>query len=414
MDSKPSSLEALRIDRSQAPQASKGGGGKWWIILLLLLLAGGGGWWWFTRGQGIKVKIATVQAQAGGSGSRGQTLLNASGYVTTRLEATVSSKITGKVTEILVEEGMKVDKDQVVARLDSSNAESGLRLAMAQLEASKRALSETEPMAAYTEAELKRYSGIENSRVVSATERAKVTADARTQQARIERLRAEIIVAERQVDDWKQQVDDTIIRAPFAGVVTTKDSQPGEMISPMSAGGGFTRTGICTLVDMASLEIEVDVGESFINRVKANQPVEATLDAYQDWKIPAKVIAIIPTADRQKATVKVRVGFEKLDPRILPEMGVKVAFQSDEPAQPASAVPKIALTIPKEALQKDGDRDIAWVVADDKVERRAVQAGNASGGQITINAGLSKGDSVVLNPPSGLADGTKVTVENPR
>lgn len=414
MDPKPASLDSLRIDRSQAP-LKQGGSGKGWIIILLLLLAAGGGWWWFGRAKGLVVKTAMVEVQkSGGGGSRAQTLLNASGYVTSRLEATVSSKITGKVMEILVEEGMKVEKDQIVARLDSSNAEVGLKLAQAQLEAAKHSLTETEPMAAYAEAELKRYSGIGNSRAVSATELAKVSADARTQQARLERLRAEIIVAERQVDDWKQQVDDTIIRAPFAGVVTTKDSQPGEMISPMSAGGGFTRTGICTLVNMASLEIEVDVGESFINRVKAGQPVEATLDAYQDWKIPAKVIAIIPTADRQKATVKVRIGFEKLDPRILPQMGVKVAFQSEDAVQDTPATTGPALGVPKEALQKDGDRDIAWVVNDDKVERRAVRAGGTGGGLVTISAGLSQGEIVVLNPPSGLADGAKVTVENPR
>ena len=134
---------------------------------------------------------------------------------------------------------------------------------------------------------------------------------------------------------WQQQMDDMIIRAPFDGVVTTKDAQPGEMISPVSAGGGFTRTGIGTIVDMNSLEIEIDVNESYINRVEPGQPVEATLDAYPDWKIPCKVIAIIPTADRQKSTVKVRVGFDKLDPRILPEMGVKVAFRRQRPAATA-------------------------------------------------------------------------------
>ena len=178
------------------------------------------------------------------------------------------------------------------------------------------------------------------------------------------------------------------------------------------SSGGFTRTGICTLVDMASLEIEVDVGESFINRVKAAQPVVATLDAYPEWKIPGKVIAIIPTADRQKATVKVRVGFEKLDPRILPQMGVKVAFQSEETDEPGVAT--TALLVPKGAIQKADGRDVAWVVQDGKVERRAVTVANSRGNETILTAGLAPGENVVLNPSAILTDGTAVTVENSR
>ena len=215
------------------------------------------------------------------------------------------------------------------------------------------------------------------------------------------------------MDEWKQQLDDTIIRAPFAGVVTTKNAQPGEMISPMSAGGGFTRTGICTIVDMTSLEIEVDVNESFINRVQAGQPVEATLDAYPDWKIPGKVIAIIPTADRQKATVKVRVGFDKLDPRILPDMGVKVAFQSDEPAESATPVRSL-WQFPKPPLRKPTAATSSGSCSDGKVERRAVTVANSNGDEATVTAGLSAGETVVLDPPATLTDGAAVTVETTR
>src|SRR5439155_12992154 len=172
-------------------------------------------------------------------------------------------------------------------------------------------------------------------------------ASALSLKAKLEQQRADITVAERQVASWQQQLEDTIIRAPFAGIATSKNAQPGEMISPISAGGGFTRTGICTIVDMSSLEIEIDVNESYINRVQPAQPVEATLDAYPDWKIPCKVIAIIPTADRQKSTVKVRVGFDQLDPRILPEMGVKVAFRETSGAGGADHT----VVIPKNAVQ---------------------------------------------------------------
>lgn len=407
MDTKPPRLDSLRIDRSQTPLKT-GSGGIWWMAVVLLAIAGAGAWW-LTRDKGIVVKTAVVTSQKPAAGG-GQTLLNASGYVTTRLEATVSSKITGKVTEILVEEGMKVEKGQILARLDASNVESGLRLAEAQLASEKLNLAETEPMVTYTDAEMKRLDAL-GSRAVSISEVNKARAEAGYQLAKLEHLKADIVVAERQVDDWKQQLDDTIIRAPFAGVVTTKDSQPGEMISPMSSGG-FTRTGICTLVDMASLEIEVDVGESFINRVKAGQPVEATLDAYPDWKIPGKVIAIIPTADRQKATVKVRVGFEKLDPRILPQMGVKVAFQSDLTAE--TEIPKSAFGVPKEAIQKDDGRDVAWVVRDGRVERRAVTVADSRGGEAILTAGLAPGETVVINPSATLTDGAAVTVETPR
>ena len=337
MDSRPASLDALRIDRSQDAVSGKHGWWWWLALLLLLVAAGAGGWWWLRMRDKPVVKTATAEQRGAIGGGNPRVLaqgtdrvwLNASGYVTTRLQATVSSKVTGKVAELLIEEGMQVEKGQVIAKLDASNVEASMHLAEAQLESAKRVFAETEPMVKYTTREMKRFTLLEGSKSVSQSDLAKVEADAATQQAKLERLAADIKVAERLVDSWKQQLDDMTIRAPFSGVVTTKDSQPGEMISPMSAGG-FTRTGICTLVDMASLEIEVDVGESFINRVRAGQVTEATLDAYPEWKIPGKVIAIIPTADRQKATVKVRVGFDQLDPRILPQMGVKVAFLNDQ------------------------------------------------------------------------------------
>lgn len=335
MDSPPASLDALRIDRSQAAVSRSRGG--WWWLLLLLVVAGAGGWWWQRMGDQPVSKAAAEPARqsataeppgATAGGATGRVVLNASGYVITRLQATVSSKVTGKVAEILIEEGMQVEKGQVIAKLDASNVAASLHLAEAQLESARKVFAETEPMVKYTTNEMRRFTLLEGSKSVSQSDLAKTEADAKTQQAKLERLAADIQVAERLVDSWRQQLDDMTIRAPFSGVVTTKDSQPGEMISPMSAGG-FTRTGICTLVDMASLEIEVDVGESFIHRVHAGQATEATLDAYPEWQIPGKVIAIIPTADRQKATVKVRVGFDRLDPRILPQMGVKVAFLND-------------------------------------------------------------------------------------
>ena len=235
--------------------------------------------------------------------------------------------------------------------------------------------------------------------------------EARALEARLARQKTEVAVAEREVAQWKQQLDDTIIRAPFGGIVTSKNAQPGEMISPMSVGG-FTRTGICTIVDMSSLEIEVDVNESYINRVQPGRPVEAVLDAYGDWRIPAKVIAIIPTADRQKATVKVRVGFDQLDPRILPEMGVKVAFQSSGEEQSA-AQSSSTVTVPKGAIQSQNGRDIVWVVRGGSVERRAVTVSRTEGDESLISAGLTAGERVVIKSAQPLTDGARVAEKKP-
>jgi RND family efflux transporter MFP subunit len=311
---------------------------------------------------------------------------------------------------------MKVTAGQIVARIDDSNAQAGLHLAEARLEAARRTLEETQPTLTFAELELVRFLKLRTSNAASLSDLARAESEVAVLKARQVRQAADIAVAERSVDDWKQQVDDTIIRASFAGVVTTKDAQPGEIISPMSAGGGFTRTGICTVVDMSSLEIEVDVNESYLIRVQSGQPAEATLDAYADWRISCKVIAIIPTADRQKATVKVRVGFDALDPRILPEMGVKVAFQSSaSPAVETAPATKAAplITVPETAVTAQGGRRIVWVFRDDKVERRAVNVSRTSGGEAVLASGLTSGEKIVINPPATLTDGAAVREVKP-
>lgn len=395
-------LDELRIDRTTP---SRSGSRLWLIVLLLLLLvAGAAAAWWFKRPKPVAVRTVTViESAANGK----KTLLNASGYVTARRIATVSSKVSGKVMEVLVEEGMKVEAGQILARLDASNVEKSLRLAEAQLESARKALDETRANLEQAEREFRRVTQLATNKIVSPSELDRAEAEAKSLTARLAKLSADIAVAEGEVAVWRQQLDDTIIRAPFAGVVTAKNAQPGELISPMSAGG-FTRTGICTIVDMTSLEVEVDVSESYINRVAPGQPVEATLDSYPEWKIPTKVIAIIPTADRQKATVKVRVGFEKLDPRILPDMGVKVAFQSAASAGEPATVSR-SLSIPKAALRQRDGRDIVWVVRDGRLERRAVMLGAARGEEVDIAAGVSGGDRLVVEGPAELADGMKVT-----
>ncbi len=395
-------LDGLRIDRSATRRRRLSP----WLILLLLLLLGAGGavLWWMKRPQAVVVRTIAVQERTSGGQ---KTLLNASGYVTARRAATVSSKVTGKVIEVLVEEGMKVEVGQVLARIDSVNVEASLRLSEAQLESARQALKETRANLNQAERELERSKHLATNNIASQSDLDRAEAAAKSLQARLEYQQAQVVVAERELAQWRQQLDDTIVRAPFSGIVTAKNAQPGEMISPMSAGGSFTRTGICTIVDMSSLEIEVDVNESYINRVESGQRVAATLDSYPDAQIPSKVIAIIPTADRQKATVKVRVGFDKLDPRILPDMGVKVAFQggNDE----ASSASNRNISVPKGAVREQDGGAIAWVVRNGRVERRAITIASSANDDVTIAAGLSAGERVVVEGAEHLVDGARVT-----
>ena len=374
-----------------------------WVLLLLPLavIAGLAYWLMQPEGKTVVVVVARVTSLEGG-----QTVLNASGYVTARRMAVVSSKVTAKVLEVLIDEGMEVREGQVLARLDASNVERSLRLAEAQLASAKSVLAETKALLAEAKLRLGRTKALVKDEVFSQAQLDAVQAETGSLEARLARQGEDEAVAERRLGVWQQQLDDTVIRAPFSGIVTTKDAQPGEMISPVSAGGGFTRTGIGTVVDMASLEIEVDVNESYINRVRAGQEVEAALDAYPDWKIPCHVIAIVPTADRDRATVRVRIGFEELESRILPDMGVKVAFRGEQVEQ----VGRRVVLIPKDAVRKDDGRDVVFVLTGDKVERRAVTLSVSEGEDAIVTAGIEGGESVVVQGPPDLEDGDQVEV----
>jgi RND family efflux transporter MFP subunit len=371
------------------------------VLAVIIVLV----FWRRSSSSAIEVHTAIARETGGGSGGGERTVLNASGYVTARRAATASSKVTGKVVEVLIEEGMRVKEGQVLARLDDTNVKASLEVARAQLDSAKTAVEETRAQLKQAELEFRRTTELARQKIASQSDLDRAEADAKTLEARLARLERDVIVAEKQLASWQQQLDDTIIRAPFAGIVTTKDAQPGEMISPVSAGGGFTRTGIGTVVDMESLEIEIDVNESYINRVVAGQPVEAVLDAYPDWKIPCKVTAIIPTADRQKSTVKVRVGFDKLDPRILPEMGVKVAFH-ETASGPGSA--SRAVIVPKNSVSSQDGRDVVFVVHDGRAERRAVTVADVQSDDAALSAGVSAGEKVIVGSPAGLADGVAV------
>jgi HlyD family secretion protein len=408
MTSDKATLDGLRIDRSAGSEG--GSRSKVWIaaIVLVVLLASGA-FAWFRLPRPVEVRTAAAEQKQGAAAGA---VLNASGYVTARRQATVSSKITGKVVDVLVEEGMEIREGQVLAHLDGSTLSKQLSLAESQLASQRGSLRETEVRLKEAELNRKRVRHLKEQGISTPADEDAADAAADSLKARLELGRQDVTVSERQVALRRQDLDDTVIRAPFSGIAVSKDAQPGEMISPVSAGGGFTRTGICTLVDMKSLEIEVDVNESYINRVKPGQKAVATLDAYPEWQIPARVIMPVPTADRQKATVKVRIAFEELDPRILPDMGVKVAFLDNEPQAGAAAAPvKPAVEIPKVAVRKDGDRDVVLVVKDGKVERRAVGLGSTTGDDVTVLSGLSGGEQVVIEGPADLKDGAAVSIK---
>jgi RND family efflux transporter MFP subunit len=397
-------LSTLRIeDRARA-----GRGGKkflrWFAVILgaiLLLLA---------VVVSVQSKTPAVQVAVAhtttGAGER-VALLNASGYVTPRRRATVAAKITARVTTMYADEGMRVQRGQVLALLDDSDARVRLQSAIADRNATSAALRDLEVNLANADRELRRTESLKTGGVSSqqALDLARTTAD--SYRAKISLTQEQVRAADARIQVARQDLDNCTVRSPFDGLVVSKDAQVGEMVSPVSAGGGFTRTGIATVVDMNSNEIEVDVNESYIARVIPGQPVTATLDAYPDWKIPCKVRTIIPTADRQKATVKVRISFDKLDPRILPDMGVKVAFLEDAPSASQPAQPQVV--IPKSAVRDEGRA--VFVYKDGHVERRAIRAGGTRGEEQIILAGISDGDQVVVSGAEGLKDGSRVTIK---
>jgi len=400
-------LESLRIERGSAPAENESRGIYKWLIGAVLLLAVAAGAYAVLRKGGIEVETATAAASTtGGSGSAA--VLNASGYVVARRQATVSSKVTGKVAEVFIEEGMPVKQGQLLARLDDTTTQPLHDLAQRQLDSAQRKLQEVEVRLAEAQRTLKRNEGLRKDNLVSESTVDTAQSEVAATQARLDSLKSDVKVAESQLRVRNQDLADLRVLAPFDGVVVSKDAQPGEMVSPISAGGGFTRTGIATIVDMDSREIEVDVNESFINRVKAAQKTEALLDAYPDYVIPSHVINIVPTADRQKATVKVRIGFDQLDPRILPDMGVKVSFLEDSKDTLAATAARPAVRVPAAAVVKDGDNSYVWRIRSNQVERVAVRTGGERDGQIEVLSGINPGEVVVAAQVEGLKDGARV------
>jgi RND family efflux transporter MFP subunit len=404
-------LQQLRIDRGDERSTARGT--RVWvgvvIALVALLALAAGGWWWLAGGKTFEVEAATAVAPASG-GAGPLAVLQATGYVTARREATVSAQITGTLTKVMIEEGEHVEAGQVLALLEDTAQKAALAQAEAQRRAAQAQLAQFTAQLAQSRRDLKRAEDLVGRKLVSqqAVETARTQVE--MQAAQVDSQKKQVELAEAGVEGAKVQLDYCTIRAPFTGVIIAKAAQVGEIVSPFSAGGGFTRTGIGTIVDMDSLEIEVDVNESYINRVVAKQKTEAVLDAYPDWKIPGHVIAIIPTADRSKATVKVRVALDQKDARIVPDMGVRVSFLEEAPGAGQPAPPPKGVLVPAQSIvQRDG-RSVVFAIDGDRARVRAVTPGQQMA-ELRLVEGVASGTRLVREPPAEMTDGARVTIK---
>ena len=410
-------LASLRIHDTK--RTSAGSGKRWlWIVLalFLLVLVAAAASAFLNRKTEVQVASSTKPA----TGPTG--VLNDSGYITPRRRATIAAKITGRVTGVYFDEGTRVTDGQLLATLDDSDVRRALDSAKADRDSSEAAIADYEVQLRNAEIELRRAEQLQKEGVQTQEflDNARTSAD--SLRAKIVLAKQQVVAAEARIREQQQAVDNCTIRAPFAGIVVSKDAQVGEMVSPISAGGGFTRTGIATIVDLHSNEIEVDVSESYIAKVRNDQGVNAVLDAYPDWTIPAKVRTVIPTADRQKATVKVRISFTApdhvhlfdpaADPRILPDMGVKVTFleDTDKSKKHQDMSPAVAL-VPQKAVRQDNASKYVFLVKDGVLERRAVTLGSERGSDVEILAGLQPDQTVVVSGPETLRDGQAVQIK---
>ncbi len=396
-----SKLEQLRIDRSapRAPRALR----RPLLLLLLAAIFGAAAFVYFFFALGsadaFEVRLASARLEAGAPSA--PSVLDASGYVVARRMATVSAEVTGKVVEVLIEEGMAVKQGDLLARLEDDIARAQLDLFKSRLESGKAAIAEIDINIEQGRLDLERTAALSEQQLVSASAFDQARLSLQALRARRASVLEDIKVAERELEIQQRYLNDMLIRAPFDGVVVAKTAQPGEIISPMSAGGGFTRTGICTIVDMSSLEVEVDVNEAYINRVKAGQPVQVVLNAWPDDPYAANTIAIVPTADRSKATVRVRIGFVNRDDRVLPDMGVKVAFLEEEVRTDAGDQPS-KVTIPSSAVLREGGETFVLVYNNGVVNRIEISLGETRAARAEVLAGLQGGERLVVSPSEAL------------
>jgi RND family efflux transporter MFP subunit len=414
MEDRSKLLEQLRIDRAAPPPASAGGGRWRWpaaIGVAVILLAGGFiAWLKVSAADAVPIRtaVATAVQTNGTASAAGGSALDASGYVVALRQASVAAKSIYKVDEVLVQAGDEVKRNQVIAKLDDTNARAALEQSQVQvkqltaaLAAAKLAVTDARPAYLRDKTQLK-----EGLISQDAYDSIQASYDAAVAAADV--AEQNLAVATATVTVNQRFEDDTVIRSPFDGVVTVKNAQPGQIVSPQFSGGG----GIAQIVDMDSLEVDVDVSENFISRVHAKQAATIMLNAYPDWRIPAEVIAIVPTADRSKATVEVRVGFKQKDPRILPEMGARVSFLAQDSTSSAATpgAATSAVLIPTDAVQVNGDSGTVFVVNGSVVQSRVVRLGAQSSTGQTVLSGLDAGATVAIGDFTKLHDGARVRI----
>jgi RND family efflux transporter MFP subunit len=399
-------LQQLRIDRAQRDDDESRPRWPWIVgVAVLVLVVAGLAATFALRGQAATVETSTAVTAASSSDAA---VLQATGYVVARRQATISAQIIGTLTEVSVDEGAHVKQGQVLARLDPTAYQAQLDSTRAQYAAAQASVTKARAVLKQDRANAARMNDVVDRGYVSKQAAEQANTQVATDAAALDVAITQAKAARDQMRAAEVNLDFTVIRAPFAGVVTAKGAEVGEIVSPYTAGGGGIAGGLATIVDMNSLEVDVDVNESYISRVKPGMPVEAILDAYPDWKIPAHVIAIIPSADRSKATVKVRIALDKKDPRILPEMGVRVSFleKSGENHQPLPGV-----LVPKSAVVKRDGKDVVFVVKDGHAQQMSVTAGADFSDMKQVTQGLDAGAEVVTTPPADLKDGEKVQVK---
>jgi RND family efflux transporter MFP subunit len=403
-------LNQLRLQSHEREETTSSKRWIWIVLAVIVLLAALGAGAWMVFGQPhFDVETATAMAPSAGGGDTA--VLQATGYVTARRQATVSAQITGTLTQVLIEEGDHVTEGQVLATLEDTAQRAALAQAQAQLRASQSLLVLYQSTLDQNRRDLKRNEDLVGRKLVSeqAVELTRTQVD--TEVAQVTTQQKQIELAQASVQAAQVQLGYCTVRAPFSGVVIAKAAQVGEIVSPLSAGGGFTRTGVGTIVDMDSLEIEVDVTEAYINRVQPNQPAQTVLDAYPDWKIPSHVIAVIPTADRGKATVKVRIAIENKDSRVLPDMGARVSFLEETKKTNTNAAPPKGVLVPTASITQRDGHNVLFAIEGDRARAKPVTP-QQTYGELRLVEGIGSGTVVVKQPPAEMIDGAKVTIVN--
>jgi len=371
------------------------------VVLLVVVIAVGV--WSLTRDRAVEVRTAVAEARGGVKGSAG---LTANGYVVARTKASVSSKVPGRLAYLGVEEGDRVREGAVFARLEAAEYEAAVRQSASEVLAAEASAIEANAQQAQAERALQRAQRLHADSLISEQTYEDAVTALETARARVRAAEARLEAARQANASMRANLENTVIRAPFSGTVLRKDAEVGEVVAPAVAGGGLTRGAVVTMADLSTLEVEVDINESYIGNIRHEQPAEIVLDAYPGVRFAGHVRQIVPTADRQKATVLVRVAIDSEDARIMPEMGARVVFQeaitteSSEPLQPR-------IHVPAAAVRNEGGEDVVWVLVDGRARRRVVEAGPVMGDAREVRSGLTAGEMIILDPPAGLTDGSR-------